>query len=741
MKTKRILAAILAAVMSISLAVTSFAETVEVEIIDEPAAEDMISPPYNPGSTQDSNTDVNLQTALTKVKKRVEVPANLTEFSYTTQTNNSVTTYRFSWTEDGKNGGGITPLDSAGRKVNSMNVTIVGDIITRYNRNYDYTKSVYSTNGASLGKISVASFATYAKSGIEKLNPGMSAKVELNKPYAGLYSNSVSTSFYRKENGVKVSSNSGSVVFDKNTGDITNFSVSWWADATFTSLAEKISQDEIKAAYASAIDLEKQYVIKKDWNTKKVTAQITYKPETNYEFDAFTGKKSTIWEDYRKAMQTTGMVDEEVGVAEGLASDDAMLDNAVAEESDVSFSEAELQAIKENEKMIKKAEATSIILKDPYIGLTTEYQLTTGNLYTKNDFGITNYWDLRYLINTDEKYASISVRLDADSGKVISFSKSGYLKGKNAGTVKAQELDIKAADAKAAAAFAYYMDEKVDEYKDKTDREYIGYAYDNKGNKLYPTSKSYYKQRYHDNIIVVGETANINVNDKGEITSFSYQYTDVDFPSSQTLTQAQAYEKLWEQKDFDLYYNGFVGRNGKVSTYLLYNLNSFTLNAKTGAYADYYGDPIDLQTFEEVSFTDVKGTKYQTAVETLLAYGIYIDTKSTKFSANTKITRAEFNNLIVNIYSSDEIEITDAQKTLTKAEAARIYVQATGGEKYASMKGVWKSPYADVSENNAYVGYIAIAKAEGVFESGGNFNPDASLTRGDAILMIYEMVK
>jgi hypothetical protein len=739
MKIKKISAAVLAALMSFSLAVTSFAET--EDILEAPAAEDMIAPPYNPGSTQAGNSDVNLQTALTKVKKRVEVPSNLTEFSYTSQTNNSVTTYRFNWTEDGKNdSGGITPLDSAGRKVSSMSVTIAGDLITRYNRNYDYSKSTYSTTGASLGKVNTLYFETYAKTGIEKLNPGMSKHIKLEKPNASLYNSSVSMRFSREENGVRVSANSGSVVFDKNTGDLTSFNVSWWEDAAFSSPDTKISQDAIKAAFADAIDLEKQYIIKKDWNTKEITAQITYTPEKNYEFDAFTGKKSTIWDDYRKAMQTTGMADTEE-TAEGMAYDDAVLAEAeAAEDNGVSFSEAELQAIKENENMIKKADATAIILKDPYIGLTTEYQLTQGNLYTKNDFGITNYWDLRYLINTDERYASISVRLDADSGKVISFSKSSYYKGKLAGT-KSEKLDITAADTKAAAAFAYYMDGFLDEYKDESGKNYVGYAYDAKGTKLYPTSKSYYKQRYHDNIVVVGETANITINDKGEIQNFNYQYTDVDFPSSETLTQAEAYEKLWEQKDFDLYYNGFVDRNGKASTYLIYQLNSFNLNAKTGKVSDYYGDPLGTAIEDEITFTDIKGTKYETPVNTLLAYGVYIDTKSTKFSANTKITRAEFHNLVAQVYSSDQIETNDAQKTLTKAEAARIYVQATGGEKYASMKGVWKSPYTDVPENHAYVGYIAIAKAEGVFESGGNFSPDASLTRGDAILMIYEMVK
>jgi hypothetical protein len=733
MKTKKILAAILAAVMSFSLAVTSFAETEDV--IEEAPSSESIAPPYRPGASQDSSSNVNLQTALTKVKKRVTVPETLTEFSYDTSTNNNVTTYRFTWTLDGNTDRDIIPLDSEGRRLYNLSVTIVGDVITRYSRNYNYTSS--SNNKASLGKISVGNFETYAVNNIEKLNPGMSKHIKLDKPYASLYNSSVSYSFKRNENGVDVSSNSGSIVFDKNTGEITNFNVTWWADAAFKSPDTRVSQDEIKAAFAEAISLKKQYVIKKDWNTKTVSAKITYTPETNYEFDAFTGKKSTMWDDYREAMKTTGMT-ETTATGEGIAADDVALEEA--EDNGVSFTEAELQAIKENENMIKKDEATALILKDPYIGLTTEYQLASGSLYTKNDFGITNYWDLRYLINTNEKYASIYVKLDADSGKVMSFSKSGYLKNKTSAT-KEQKLDITAADKTAEEAFAYYMGDKIDEYKNDTSSSYVGYAYDTKGTKLYPISKSYNKQRYHDSIIVVGERANITINDKGELTNFNFQYTDVDFPSSDTLTEAAAYRKLWEQVNFDLYYDGFVGRDGKAATYLMYQLDNFNLNAKTGVISNYYGDPIEKYERDEISYKDVKGTKYQTAVETLLAYGVYIDTKSNSFSADKKITLGEFNGLLANIYSNRDIDEKDSGKTLTKADAARIYVQATGGEKYASMKGIFKSPYADVPENHAYVGYIAIAKAEGVFESGGNFSPDTSLTRGDAILMIYEMVK
>jgi hypothetical protein len=742
MKIKRITAAILAAAMCLSLTMTSFAETEDV-VEDEAPSSEMIAPPYTPGGgSQASNTDVNLQTALTKVKKRITIPSNLTEFTYSTSTSNSITTYRFNWSKDSKNSSGIKPLlDSEGRETIGMSATIVGDIITRYSKNYSYSADSQYGSGAKLGKIPVSSFETYAKNGVAKLNPGMSSQITFSKPSASLYSQAVSVQFQRTENGVDVSNNTGRIVFDKNTGDITNFSVSWWNDATFKSPETKITEEAMQTAYEKAIALEKQYVIKRDYETKKITAAITYTPASNYEFDAFTGKKSTMWEDYAKAMQTTGMV-EDPATGEGMASDEAMLNDVAvaAEDSEVSFSAAELLAIKENEDMIKRDEATAIILKDPYIGLTTKYQLSSGQLYTKNDFGVTNYWDLRYLINTDDRYDSISVKLDADTGAVLSFSKYGYDKVKSANAQTLVKLDETAADKTAEEAFAYYMGDKYDEYKNSKYNDAEIYEEDGKGNKFL-TSKSYYKERYYEDIRVEGEYANISVGAKGEITRFDYQYTEVDFPDSKVLTQAAAYEKLWAQRDFELYYSGFVGRNGKAVTYLMYQLDSFTLNAKTGNLSDYYGDPLETYEKSNIVYNDIITSKYKTAVDTLQAYGVYLEPTNGNFAASSGITQGDFNKLIGNLYGSASLSAAQAKKMLTKADAAKLYVQATGGEKYAEMKGVFKSPYADVPENNAYVGYIAIAKAEGVFESGGNFAPNSNLTRGDAILMIYEMVK
>ncbi|MDR0991612.1 MAG: S-layer homology domain-containing protein [Ruminococcus sp.] len=727
MKQKRILAAITAAMMFLSLGTTAFADTVQT------------APSGGMGETATSGSDVDLQTALTTVKKRITVPDYLTEFNYSTGTNKNNTSYTFNWSQ--KNlGKDIVPLaDSAGRTISRISVTVVGDIITRYNRDFNYKESTYDTSGAHLGALAVSLFETTAKKNIDILNPGMSKSIKFTGNYANLYGTSVTYRFTRNENGVDVTSNSGSIIFDKNTGDITNFNVTWWDAATFKSPDTKISEEAMEKAFTAAIDLDKEYIIKRDYKTKTVSSMILYHPEDNYEFDAFTGKKSTIWDDYAIAMQTTGMGDiQESG--EGLESDDVMdAEEATAASNDVSFTEEELKAISENDKMVKRDEATAIILADPYIGLTKEYQLISGTLYTKNDFGVTNYWQLRYVINNTEKSAEIDVRLDADSGKVLSFDSYSYLKNQKAETAP-KKLDIAKADKTAEAAFKYYMGSKNDEYKYNEADDPV-YEEDPITKERYAISKFYSKSRYHEGIKVRNENAYMSIDGDGKISSFSYTYTDVDFPSSETLSQTEAYEKLWAQKSFKLSYNGFVGANGEAKTYLLYKLDSFYLNAKTGAVCNYNGDKVQSYESEKVTFSDVKGTKYETAVNSLLAYGVYLEPQNGKFAANAAITQGQFNRLLSNVYGSASLDEKSQDKTLTKADAAKIYVEATGGEEYAKLKGIYKAPYADVPEDHAYVGYIAIAKAEGVFESGGNFNPGSSLTRGDAIVMIYEMVK
>ena len=70
------------------------------------------------------------------------------------------------------------------------------------------------------------------------------------------------------------------------------------------------------------------------------------------------------------------------------------------------------------------------------------------------------------------------------------------------------------------------------------------------------------------------------------------------------------------------------------------------------------------------------------------------------------------------------------------------FVKDMGADRYAKMKNIFKSPFKDVSDSSAYVGYISIAWAAGAVDGSknGNFDPDGYVTREYAYHCIYNYI-
>ena len=92
-------------------------------------------------------------------------------------------------------------------------------------------------------------------------------------------------------------------------------------------------------------------------------------------------------------------------------------------------------------------------------------------------------------------------------------------------------------------------------------------------------------------------------------------------------------------------------------------------------------------------------------------------------------------------YAANGSESTSA-KYLTRKELARLFVKDMGADRYAKMKNIFKSPFKDVSDSSAYVGYISIAWAAGAVDGSqnGNFDPDGYVTREYAYHCIYNYI-
>ena len=73
---------------------------------------------------------------------------------------------------------------------------------------------------------------------------------------------------------------------------------------------------------------------------------------------------------------------------------------------------------------------------------------------------------------------------------------------------------------------------------------------------------------------------------------------------------------------------------------------------------------------------------------------------------------------------------------MTRENAAIFIIREMGAERYARHNEIFEPPFADVTENK---GYIAILKAEKIIngDGSGNFYPQNAVTRGEALVMIY----
>jgi len=221
-----------------------------------------------------------LASAITIAKTRLDIPEELTEFSYNTSENYKTTTYNLTWS---------TPADAD--EYREVSVTVCGSLILSY-----FDSSMYSSKNADSHFAKLTGDALYkkAQAAVKKLNPTVADVISIDRDSLNItmYGSKAQFSFVRTKNGVPVSNDRGSIVLDKDTGDIIGFHMSWHVNASFRDSKSAISLDKAKQKYAEMIQLTPQYEFDYDGQTKKVPARLVYRQGQYGEINAFTGKKS-----------------------------------------------------------------------------------------------------------------------------------------------------------------------------------------------------------------------------------------------------------------------------------------------------------------------------------------------------------------------------------------------------------------------------------------------------------------
>ncbi|MDE6762603.1 MAG: hypothetical protein K2J73_02860 [Oscillospiraceae bacterium] len=276
-----------AAVMAAMLAGTACAPiAAAVSTSSAPASNSNAS-----GTTTGNKEDASMKAALTEVKKRIDIPEELSEFTYAESKVYNKTGYNFNWN---------TPNGDK-----SINVTIIGDVITGYSRQGFDDDDGFRRYEPRLAKLSQQEVLAKAKESFKKINPDIYGECKFELRNLSLTSSEARIAISRNVNGIDVSDNGGSIRINQNTGELAEIDLTWWDSAKFSDPQTAKTEAEIKETYKSLCTLTPYYRISYKWdeNAKKSmpTVRIVYSPDFTDEIDAYTGKASTIWEDMEKA--------------------------------------------------------------------------------------------------------------------------------------------------------------------------------------------------------------------------------------------------------------------------------------------------------------------------------------------------------------------------------------------------------------------------------------------------------
>ncbi|MDE7289991.1 MAG: S-layer homology domain-containing protein, partial [Oscillospiraceae bacterium] len=699
------------------------------------------------GSSTSDESDVEMKAALTVAKQRVTIPEELSEFSYSTGKSYGTKVFEFTWR---------TPNNA--EKSRNIQVSVVGDIITSYSDSDRYS---YGWSGEpSLAKLTEEEILAKAEGYIKQFDPKIADSVKAEVNSLNLFGDTARVSFKRYVNGIKVEDNGGSVTINKNTGELYSFSASWWDNADFKDAKTARSEKEIREDFKKLCTLTPYYKISTNWETKKKIVRIVYEPSFTSEIDAFTGEASTIWDDMKQADGTRfygyGTEVETGAAVEGDAEEALDYDNG-----GVVFTEAELKKIQQDENLLTAEQVFELLKKDKYAALTDDYEIKSYEIYSdEQDHGVMPLSADSAVNKKEEKetffmsihfgakdknyrgYKNISVQLNAETGEIINMSKYSN-------STKLPKLNVENSKTVAeAAANLYSKDIMAECHPDVHNDDEV-----NVWTGGFETSREFRFNRFVNGIQVSGDYINVTVDSNGVVTNYYYNYTDdVKFPSADILTSDEALDKLYTQRNFDYYYTGWITKDGKVQTYLIYEMDGFYLNAKTGKLCSWNGEPLRNYTNgKDITYTDIKGIPQEQAILAMQKYGVTVTTDS-EFKPNEIITKEEFNNLLSSAlhgYYSDAVEYEEGEdyeaykaeqkKPVTRTDAAVLFTKGYDNNNIAGLKGIYKTPFSDVKSSDENIGAIAIAYAKGFIPKGdGKFGGDKQITRAEAVQMIYD---
>lgn len=640
-----------------------------------------------------------MEKVLSSVKDRIDSTDKFEEFDTSVWDDENGIRYCFNWYSNSES-------------YESMNVVAdIDGIIT----DYGYYEDIdYSDRKPKLNKADSDEAYEIAAEFVKRINPQLASHLRVEKAddFGTFSSDSLYFRLIRCENGIDVANNAGSVNVSTDTKKVCSYSLNY-EEFSFDKPDNIISLEEAKKAFAEKIGIELQYDY--EYKDGELTAYPVYASNEKYleYIDAKTG-------------EVTNLIEEEYNferAEESAANYDMVADKAGG------FTDIEVKELEGVSNLLSKEEIEKQLRANKVLNVPATYKLKS--LYGSKD-------DDKYLYTlrfaNAKNSEDILVTANAQTGAVTYFYKS---QPSGNGKVKKDRARQIADDVAKALAFDHFSEFVLEEDSENYTFEYTRYVngIPFNGNKIY---------------VEIDST-------NGNAKWFDYGYDDIEFPSiDNVISKEEALEKFFEANEYKPYYVLSCSKKGLTKadkTTLVYKFddNKVTseIDAITGKVKKYY--------WESEDYTDIEGHYSEKAVNSLKENGIGYT--GNKFLPSQEITQKEVITFLVSVLKqSSSILISDdmdykyyensarrygiiddtysPDAPVTRGNVSLLFAKAMGFNEYAQIEGIYKCPFADVTEN---IGQITILSGLKVINGDGlgNFNPNKTLTRADFAIILY----
>ena len=697
------------------------------------------------GGADEANLEEKMREALTAVKAVIEVDDKLyPQFNYNYYPDGyGNDNWNFNWNSSDGN--------------SSINATVLGNGRILYYGKYEYTEK-NSANHVRFAEISKAEAAKKAEAFLKKLLGSEFEGYRLSYQSLGYPSDRYSLCYVLSESGYDYPDFQLYADVDKITGEVvsfSNFNYSRMSDTPefdYQDASDVISQQEALQSYLENIGVELVYASYYDYEAKEHKIHPVYRLKNDYGryISAVDGSVAELSDPYGISPLYYGRPEAE--------SARAMMANDKAMGGEVYFSEAELSELAKAGDYITSDEALGIIAEafdlelahlekfEIYASLQSEYM-------EKDKY----QWTISLYSSSDGIYESYYATVDANDGTIINYSENtyspySYMKSPGDGVYGYEEaLEIVTAKVKELCPVDLEANFELAEASYAENDVYYYFNFARKVNGILFESNGLYVN--FDNV-------------SGKISSYSFRWFDkAAFPKLENLvTPEKALESIAGHVGYDICYaTDGVGEDGRIKAVLVYKFGG-------SAMADPYTGKCIGWNFEEMepaeaapNYKDLEGHWGESTVLTLADNGIYVwggekfdpDAAMTKgelasylrfFAYNVYyFTRAE-SSIFVNQYAYRMMEAysedPDADKVITRQEAAKIVCEIAGYGELGQHTEIFRYPFNDENCDEEYRGYVAIIKAFGLIagDDEGNYEGTKELTRAEAAAIIYNIV-